>query len=191
MLLLMSVAAEASDGFAGCPDFKKAYTSCEKIDGSQPPFFESLQIVKTETLFEFTTKLLPGLPFDEMTTQYHPDKLIRLGSDNHYPTNSTPLVDLPSHEASYCEDGKLFRSEVTFLPDNTIAQELITMEVNDQDGLSFKLQVDGELELEASCLAVVSELSSKGNASVAWSITNSSLKGLLMTMIGLVTMATL
>ncbi|KAL3901697.1 MAG: hypothetical protein SGARI_006033 [Bacillariaceae sp.] len=89
-----------------------------------------------------------------MKTEYHTDKVIRLGSDNHYPEDGPPLENQPSHETSYCEDGTLYRSEMTFLPDNSVAQEVITMSINDDEEHVFELNVNGMLALSASCTAL-------------------------------------
>ena len=96
------------------------------------------------------------MPIDELITEYHVDNVVRLGSDNHYPEDGgPPQVQRPSHETSYCIDGTLYRSEMTFLEDNTIAQEMITMNIDEETGkLMFELIVNGNLSLKASCTAV-------------------------------------
>mmetsp|Transcript_47079 Transcript_47079/g.87449 ORF Transcript_47079/g.87449 Transcript_47079/m.87449 type:complete len:174 (-) Transcript_47079:48-569(-) len=143
---------EEGRAFEGCPEFNTEY-NCQKTDGTLPQFFQGVKIKKADTHYKFTTKVLPGLPIDELKTEYHTDRVIRLGSDNHYPDDGAPLENLPSHETSFCENGVLVRSEMTFFPDNSVAQEQITMHVNDQEELVFELVVDGALALKASCSA--------------------------------------
>ncbi len=134
-------------GLAECPALAPAYSSCEKLDGILPPFFQSVVIETHPNGYLFTTTTDQG----PLETRYIPDRVVRLGSDFHSLADGTLLPDLPALESSYCEEGMLFRNEVTILPDQAIAQEELMMSIGDQGELLFQIIVNGELLLEAQC----------------------------------------
>ena len=145
---------EANPLFDGCPDFLASYSTCTKTAGTQPEFFESVTIAELDDRYQFSTVILPGFGLDVFVNQYFPDRIVRLGSDSHTLPDGTFLQDLTTHESSRCEDGVLFHSEITFLPDNTIAQGLLTFELSaDAQTLFFEAEVDGVVELAATCTA--------------------------------------
>ena len=134
-------------GLAACPMFAPAYSSCEKIDGILPQFFQTVEIETHTRGYLFTTVTDQG----PLETQYIPDRVVRLGSDYHALADGTQLPNLPALESSYCEDEILFRNEVTILPDQELAQEEIMMSIGDEGELLFQIVVNGELLLEAQC----------------------------------------
>ncbi len=130
-----------------CPVFQPEYSSCEKTGGSLPQFFETVAIETMLDGFTFTTPNEQGV----QVTEYIPDRVFRLGSDYHVTETGDFLPDLPSLETSFCEEGVMIRREFTVLPDDTLASERLTMNVDEDGTLLFEIQVGGELLLSASC----------------------------------------
>ena len=130
-----------------CPRFKRDYSNCQKTGGVLPEYFTSVEIKLRRRAFHFTTQTFQG----PQSTKYIPDRIVRLGSDWHHLHNGTVLPDLPSHESSFCEAGTLFRSEVTFLPDDTFVREELQIKVAENGKLMFEITVGDEVLLQASC----------------------------------------
>lgn len=146
-MILMPIAQVQANPLKVCPKFQPSYSSCQKVGGGLPSFFSSVQIEQKDDGFAFVTETDMG----PTLTEYVPDRVVRLGSDYHYQDDGTVLPELPAHESSYCDQGTLHRSEITFLPDNTYAQEEITMEINDDGVLEFELIVGEDMLLSATC----------------------------------------
>lgn len=146
-IILMPIAQVQANPLNACPKFQHSYSSCQKVGGAMPQFFSSVKIEQKDDGFAFLTETDVG----PMPTEYIPDRVVRLGSDYHYLDDGTVLPELPAHESSYCDQGTIHRSEITFLPDNTYAQEEITMEINEDGVLAFELIVGEELLLSATC----------------------------------------
>lgn len=141
---------DGHDALAGCPVFEASYSTCEKVDGLLPPFFESVSIAADGQRFAFTTTQLDG---ESLETLYIPDRVLRLGSDYHTIPDGEVLPDLPSMETSYCEEDRLVRREFTVLPDRQLAEEQIDMWIDEDGELNFVLVVNGDLLMEARCRA--------------------------------------
>lgn len=147
VLALTAVSGQATVDLKTCPKFQPAYDSCSKLGGQLPKFFFSAAVRRDGQTFVFRTKTSHG----EMITRYTPDRVVRLGRDHHLQDDGSMLRDLPSHESSYCEDGVLHISEITFLPDGTVAREQASMKIDEQHGLKFTVTVDGKDLLQAIC----------------------------------------
>lgn len=146
-IVLVPIAQVQASRLSACPKFETSYSSCQKTGGAMPQFFSSVQIEQKEDGFAFVTETDMG----PMPTEYVPDRIVRLGSDYHYLEDGTVLPELPAHESSYCDQGSIHRSEITFLPDNTYAQEEITMAITEDGVLEFQLIVGDDTLLSAAC----------------------------------------
>ena len=146
-IVLAPIAQVQASPLSACPKFETSYSSCQKTGGAMPQFFSSVQIEQKGNSFAFVTETEMG----PMPTEYVPDRIVRLGSDYHYLEDGTVLPELPAHESSYCDQGSIHRSEITFLPDNTYAQEEITMEITEDGVLEFELIVGDDILLSATC----------------------------------------
>lgn len=127
---------------------RSSYEKCEKTSGHMPKFFESVAVDHTEKTIKFTVTTVEHGVF---TLDYHPDGIVRRGTDYHYLKDGTVLPDLPSHEASFWKDGALVREEVTYLPSGQYALETNTLTVGDDGALSYELRLDDEVLLTAVC----------------------------------------
>lgn len=146
-IVLVPIVQAQAGPLNACPKFQPSYSNCQKVGGAMPQFFSAVQIKQQDGAFNFITETDMG----PLPTEYNPDRIVRLGSDYHYQQDGTVLPELPAHESSYCDEGVLHRSEITFLPDNSYAQEEITMEINEDGVLEFELIVGEDTLLNATC----------------------------------------
>ena len=125
-----------------------SFETCSKTGGQMPEFFVSVDVDVSDeaVVFNFLTR-----DHGPVSLPYHPDGLVRRGTDYHYLADGTVLPDLPAHEAAYWEENRLIREEITYLPDNTYVLETNTLEMNADGQLSYQLHIDGELWLSATC----------------------------------------
>lgn len=126
-----------------------SFDTCSKTGGQMPEFFESVDVDVSEdaVVFNFVTK-----EHGPISLLYHPDGIVRRGTDYHYLADGTVLPDLPAHEAAYWEENRLIREEITYLPDNTYAIETNTLEMTENGKLTYELSINGNVALAAYCL---------------------------------------
>ena len=148
LLAACEPADEDRETLAECPTFAPTYSSCEATGGILPQFFQTVAIEPLGDSYVFLTETDQG----PLETHYIPDQVVRLGSDYHTLPDGTLLPDLPSLESSHCEEGTMFRTEVTVLPDGQVAHEEIRLWIGEDGELIFQLDVEGQRLLDARCV---------------------------------------
>lgn len=147
-----------SPAFADVPqswiDAQGSYEVCERTGGDIEEYFESVELTVSGETITFVTQTKHHGP---IATVYQPDGLVRRGNDFHYLEDGSVLGPIPSHEASFWDDGTLVREEITYLPGNSYAMEANQITLGASGKLDYVFHVDDQLWLSASCSQEISK----------------------------------
>lgn len=148
LLTLTGILPALADAPANWVAAQGSYETCQQTGGEMQNYFESVELTVDAHSVTF---LVETNGHGQITTVYHPDGLVRRGSDFHYLKDGTVLGPIPSHEATFWDIGELVKEEVTYLPGKTYAEEENRVALGDGKVLNYVLHVDGKLWFSASC----------------------------------------